>query len=101
MDGLDSLFPVPSPDSKTRLALLVREAVRAAFPAAGEVAIDLDRPKNPEHGDLTTNVAMQLARPVGKKPREAAQAIVAALAHHPEIARAQGSGPGLIKLSVS
>src|SRR5258708_18299528 len=101
MDGLDSLFPVPSPDSKTRLALLVREAVRAAFPAAGEIASELDRPKNPEHGDLTTNVAMQLARRVGKKPREAAEAIVAALAHHPEIARAEVAGPGFINLSLS
>jgi len=102
MDGFwIALFPVPSPDSKSRLALLVREAVRAAFPEAGEVAIELDRPKNPEHGDLTTNVALQLARGVGKKPREAAEAIVAKLAKHAEIARAEVAGPGFINLSLA
>src|SRR5258707_570561 len=94
MDGFWIAFSVPSPDSKSRLAHLVREAVRAAFPEAGEVEIELDRPKNPEHGDLTTNVALQLAKRVGRKPREAAEAIVAALGRHAEIARAEISGPG-------
>src|SRR5258706_5835436 len=102
MDGFwIAILTVSSPDSKSRLALLVREAVRAAFPEAGEVAIELDRPKNPEHGDLTTNVALQLARRVGKKPREAAEAIVAALARHPEIARAEVAGPGFINLTLA
>ena len=63
------------PDSKARLADLVREAVLKAFPDAGDVRVELDRPKSAEHGDFTTNVALQLAKRVGLKPREAAQAI--------------------------
>ena len=70
-------------DPKTRLAALVAGAVRTAFPDAGEVAVELDRPKNAEHGDFASNVALQLAKRVGMKPREAAQAIVAALADVP------------------
>src|SRR5258706_5035742 len=101
MDGFWIAFSVPSPDSKSRLAHLVREAVRAAFPEAGEVDIELDRPKNPEHGDLTTNVALQLAKRVGRKPREAAEAIVAALGRHAEIARAEIAGPGFINLTLA
>src|SRR5260221_8499398 len=101
MDGFWIAFSVPSPDSKSRLALLFREAVRAAFPEAGEVEIELDRQKNPEHGDLTTTVALQLAKRVGRKPREAAEAIVAALGRHAEIARAEIAGPGFINLTLA
>jgi arginyl-tRNA synthetase len=92
---------VPSPDPKTRIALLVREAVRSAFPDAGDVEVELDRPRNSEHGDLTTNVALQLARRVGRKPREAAEAIVAALRATAEVARADVAGPGFINLTLS
>ena len=80
MDGLDRSFPVvPSPDSKARLAELVRAAVAKAFPDTEAPEVELERPKNADHGDFATNVALQLARRVGRKPREAAEAIVAAL----------------------
>jgi arginyl-tRNA synthetase len=92
---------VPSPDSKARLAGLIQEAVRKAFPDAADVVIELDRPKNPEHGDFATNVALQLAKRVGRKPREAAEAIVAALATSGELARADIAGPGFINLTLS
>ncbi len=102
MDGLDSLAaPVHSPDSKSRLAGLVQEAVRKAFPDAGDVVVELDRPKNAAHGDFATNVALQLARRVGRKPREAAEAIVAALPANDELARADIAGPGFINFTLS
>ncbi|MGE0356546.1 MAG: arginine--tRNA ligase [Burkholderiales bacterium] len=88
-------------DPKTRLATLVRQAVRAAFPASGEVSVDLDRPKNADHGDFASNVALQIARRVGLKPREAAEAIVAALANVPEIAKTEIAGPGFINFTLS
>jgi len=92
---------VTEADPKTRLAALVAGAVRTAFPEAGEVAVDLDRPKNAEHGDFASNVALQLAKRLGMKPREAAQAIVAALAHTPEIAKTDIAGPGFINFTLS
>jgi arginyl-tRNA synthetase len=102
MDGLDSFAaPVQPPDSKSRLAGLVQEAVRRAFPDAGDVAVELDRPKNMAHGDFATNVALQLARRVGRKPREAAEAIVAALPANEELARADIAGPGFINFTLS
>src|SRR5260221_11827450 len=100
MDGFWIAFSVPSPDSKSRLAHLVREAVRAAFPEAGEGEIELDRPKNPEHGDLTTNVALQLAKRVGRKPREAPQAIGTPPGRHAEIAPPGIAGPGFLNLTL-
>ena len=102
MNGLDSLaLVVPSPDSKSRLAGLVQEAVRNAFPGAGDVAVELDRPKNAAHGDFATNVALQLAKRVGRKPRDAAEAIVAALPANDEVARADIAGPGFINFTLS
>jgi arginyl-tRNA synthetase len=95
------LSPVPSPDSKTHLAALVQDAVQKAFPAAGQVAVELDRPKNADHGDFATNVALQLAKRVGKKPRDAAEAIVAALARGEPIAKAEIAGPGFINFTLS
>jgi arginyl-tRNA synthetase len=102
MNGLDSsLSAVPSPDSKSRLAALVQDAVRAAFPDAADVSADLERPKNAEHGDFATNVALQLAKRVGRKPREVAEAIVAALPKNADIARCDIAGPGFINFTLA
>jgi len=101
MDGLDSPLSVPSPDSKTRLADAVRAAVSAAFPGVDGIEVELDRPKNPDHGDFATNVALQIAKRVGRKPREAAEAIVAALGRNAEIAKADVAGPGFINFTLS
>ena len=89
-----------SPDSKSLLARLLKDAVSRAFPGQ-EAAIELDRPKSAEHGDFATNVALQLAKRVGRKPREAAQAIVDALGDPPEIAKVEIAGPGFINLTLS
>ena len=101
MDGLDSPFSVSSPDSKTRLADAIRAAVAAAFPGVDGFEVELDRPKNADHGDFATNVALQIAKRVGRKPREAAEAILAALGRNAEIAKADVAGPGFINFTLS
>jgi arginyl-tRNA synthetase len=92
---------VSAPDSKTRLAGLVQAAVRHAFPDAGDVAVELDRPKNPAHGDFATNVALQLAKRVGRKPRDAAESILAAMPRNDEVAKSEIAGPGFINFTLS
>ena len=92
---------MPSPDSKTRLAELVQEAVQKAFPDAGDVRLELERPKNADHGDFATNVALQIAKRVGRRPRDAAEAIVAALARNDALAKADIAGPGFINFTLS
>lgn len=101
MDGLDSPSSVSSPDSKTRLAAAIRAAVAAAFPGVEGFEIELERPKNADHGDFATNVALQIAKRVGRKPREAAEAILAALGTNAEIARADVAGPGFLNFTLS
>ena len=49
--------------------------------------IVLERPKNREHGDYATNVAMRLAKAAGRPPREIAELIAARLRAAPGIAR--------------
>jgi arginyl-tRNA synthetase len=92
---------VSSPDSKARLAGLVEQAVRAAFPEAPATPVDLDRPKNRDHGDFATNVALQLARHVGRKPREVAEAILKAMPTTGEVVRSEVAGPGFINFTLA
>ena len=102
MRGLDSsLAAVSSPDSKARLAGLVEQAVRPAFPEAPATPVEHDRPKNRDHGDFATNVALQLARHVGKKPRDVAGAIVAAIPANEAVARCDIAGPGFINFTLA
>jgi arginyl-tRNA synthetase len=61
-------------------------------------AITVERPRNPEHGDYASNLALQLAKKVGANPRELAGWLADALAHADGIASAEVAGPGFINL---
>jgi arginyl-tRNA synthetase len=62
-----------------------------------DVDIVLERPRDPTHGDLSTNLAMQLARSLGRKPRDLAAAVVEELdAPTGLIERTEIAGPGFI-----
>jgi len=63
--------------------------------------ITLDRPKNRDHGDYATNIALALAKPAGKSPREVAELIVAALKENNAIAAVDIAGPGFINITVA
>ncbi|WP_348787121.1 arginine--tRNA ligase [Leifsonia sp. NPDC080035] len=58
--------------------------------------IPLERPKNREHGDWASNVAMRLAKRVGANPRELASEIAEAAASIDGVASAEVAGPGFI-----
>ena len=60
--------------------------------------IVLERPRNRDHGDWSTNIAMRLAKPLGTNPRELAQQIVDGLATVDGIASAEVAGPGFINI---
>jgi len=102
MLGLESsLSPVSSPDPKHSLRDRVQQVLREKFPEAGEFEVDIERPKNPEHGDFTTNVALQLAKRVGRKPREVAEVIKAAFDHAAGGPQTSVAGPGFINFTLS
>ena len=59
---------------------------------------ELQAPKQKDHGDFATNVALVLAKPAGKPPREVAEAIVARLAPAPFVEKVDIAGPGFINI---
>jgi len=65
----------------------------------------LERPRDPSHGDIACNIAMQLAKPLKTNPRELATRLVAELQAQPEaqglVESADIAGPGFINLRVA
>src|SRR5579862_1258737 len=62
--------------------------------------IAVEPPRDPAHGDLSTNAAMVLAKPAGKNPRDLAQQLAERLRQHAEIVSADVAGPGFLNLRV-
>jgi arginyl-tRNA synthetase len=63
--------------------------------------IQLERTRDASHGDFACNIALRLAKSLGRKPRELAEQIAGALDEHPLIARVEIAGAGFINLFVS
>ncbi|NCD19880.1 MAG: arginine--tRNA ligase, partial [Actinobacteria bacterium] len=88
-----------------QLAAAIRAAVLDVI-AAGHLALDPDdvppvrveRPRQREHGDWATNVALQLAKRGGTNPRELADRLAAMLVDVPGVAAVDVAGPGFLNL---
>ncbi|QDB80071.1 arginine--tRNA ligase [Georgenia sp. 311] len=89
----------------TELAALIRSFLLDAV-ADGTLALSpedvgevkVERPRQREHGDWATNVAMQLAKKAGTNPRALAEQLAARLAGSPGIAAAEVAGPGFLNI---
>ncbi|AXB44917.1 arginine--tRNA ligase [Amycolatopsis albispora] len=86
------------------LAELVRNSAvevltaRGLDPAVLPDAVTIERPRNPEHGDYATNLALQVAKKAGLKPREFADALAGSLAKADGVEAAEVAGPGFLNL---
>src|SRR5882724_7146516 len=81
----------------TAAAVLVEHGLdTSALPAT----VTVERPRNPEHGDYATNVALQLGKKVGANPRELAGWLAEALVNQDGIASADVAGPGFVNLRI-
>lgn len=78
-------------------------AVRVALGDAGLPVVDpvLSRPRNREHGDWSTNVALTLAKQAGRPPRALAEAVRAALPEVPGVAEVTVEGPGFLNFRLA
>jgi len=63
--------------------------------------IPLERPKNRDHGDYASSIALQLAKPAGKNPREVAELLKADLETLPEVSSVDSAGPGFINITLN
>ena len=69
---------------------------------ASDVEVALERPRDPTHGDLATNLALTLAKTLGQKPRAIAERLVATIVLPPGLVRkTEIAGPGFINFSLA
>src|SRR5438132_12213184 len=91
------------PMIEQRLAGAVSAAASSAAPTLGLdpdglPAPEIDRPRQKEHGDWATNLALVLAGKAGRPPREVAQAIARELEGNPLLTKVEVAGPGFINM---
>ena len=89
-----------------QLSEAIRSAVNTAHAAsllsvAAPETITLERPKNRDHGDYATSIALVLAKAAGKPPREIAEIVVKALSGNPTIEKLEIAGPGFINITLA
>ncbi|MFN8028988.1 MAG: arginine--tRNA ligase [Dermatophilaceae bacterium] len=88
-----------------QLAAAIRAAL-AELVAAGELNVEVpetlrvERPRQQGHGDWSTNIAMQLAKPAGMPPRDLAAKLAAALSPVTGVAAVDVAGPGFLNITV-
>jgi arginyl-tRNA synthetase len=89
------------------LAALVRATAADVLAGRGlgtdalPAEVDVERPRNPEHGDYATSLALRVAKKVGVAPRELAGWLAEALSAAPGIASAEVAGPGFVNLRLA
>lgn len=83
---------------KSHLSQLLLFASKKILPQNYEISIELARPKQVNHGDYSSNLAMQLARHLHKNPREIATILIDALPDSPYLEKAEVAGNGFINL---
>jgi arginyl-tRNA synthetase len=86
---------------KSHLSELFSQALREVAPDAVQTEILIERPKLASHGDYACNLAMQLAKPLRKSPRNIAQALIAALPESDVIEKLEIAGAGFINVFIT
>ncbi len=91
---------------KSSIAQLVEQAVSslpdlAEVPEVSSIRMTVERTRDPQHGDFTTNIAMRLAKSLGKSPREIASTIIDHLPASDLVDKVEIAGPGFINFRVS
>jgi len=77
----------------------VADALKALYPSLAEDILSrivVEPPRDASHGDLSTNAAMVVAKPLGKNPREVAAAIVEQFKADKDVTSVEVAGPGFI-----
>ncbi|MCX7115497.1 MAG: arginine--tRNA ligase [Gammaproteobacteria bacterium] len=80
-------------------SLLTQALEKLSFPTPHPISIE--RPRDPSHGDFSSNLALVLTKLVGIPPRVLAEKLIAAIPAHPDIAHIDIAGPGFINFTLS
>ena len=84
-----------------QLIAQIRGAISKGLGLDYQGEIPLERPKNRDHGDYASSIALQLAKVAGKSPRDIATALQSALAAEPNISKVDIAGPGFINFTLN
>ncbi|WP_440902042.1 arginine--tRNA ligase [Actinosynnema sp.] len=76
-------------------------STRGLDPSALPAEVTIERPRNPEHGDYATNVALQTAKKAGTNPREFATWLAEALTSNDALSEVTVAGPGFLNLRLA
>lgn len=87
-------------DPRIELEQLLQQALQTVAPGSN-LPVQLERPRDPTHGDFASNLAMQLARPLKRSPRDIAEALVAALPASSVLSKTEIAGAGFINFTLS
>ena len=90
-----------SADPKVLLNDLLKTALKSVAPDQLDITILLERPKQANHGDFATNLALQLAKPLKRNPRELAALLLAELPPSKLIEKAEVAGAGFINFTLA
>jgi arginyl-tRNA synthetase len=88
----------PPADLRAHLAALFAAALEQLAPEQRGMPIALERPKLAGHGDYACNLALQLAKPLKRNPREVAEKLVSALPASPVVDRVEVAGAGFVNV---
>lgn len=88
-------------ESRIKDILETLDAVREKRSELDFSRINVEPPRDPSHGDVATNAAMVLAKPLGMNPRALADLIVEKLRLDPEVTEVSVAGPGFINVRLS
>ena len=86
---------------KTHLTELLNLSAKSLNLDLSETTVHLERPKNAQHGDFSTNLAMLLAKPLRQNPRAIAESLIAALPVSDYLAKAEIAGAGFINFTLN
>lgn len=96
-----------SPMTPADLSSLIKDTAHSVFSERDldtsviPEQVTVERPRNPEHGDYATNLALQVAKKVGQNPREVAAWLAAALGESEAIDVAEIAGPGFLNIRLA
>ena len=82
-------------------AAILRAIERGDLIGTVPETIPLERPKNRDHGDYASSIALQLAKPAGKNPRDVAEMLKADLESLAEVTAVDIAGPGFINITLN
>ncbi len=82
----------------------IGNAMEVLFPQVGAdllARIVVEPPRDPAHGDLSTNAAMIVAKPLGMSPRDVAAKLVEHFSHDPDVVSVEVAGPGFVNFRLA